>query len=132
MPLASIRLLLPFNRKKANTGSLSPVRENRKDGWRGVGRAAEEERSKEREREGDRGTDRDQRVRARDKWGKETERGRGQERHRLGEVGKRRGGRREGDRQPGGRALNMQVLEGGRLGLPSSPQETAGTNWVLK
>ena len=39
--------------------------------------------------EGDRGIDRDQRVRARDKWGKETERGRGQERHRHGEAGKR-------------------------------------------
>ena len=46
-------------------------------------------RKKESNREGDRGIDRDQRVRARDKWGKETERGRGQERHRHGEAGKR-------------------------------------------
>lgn len=90
-PLASIPVLLPFNRKKANTDSLSPVRENREDGWWGVGRAAEEEREKEIYREGDRGIDRDQRGRVRDKWGKETERGRGQERHSHGEVGKRRG-----------------------------------------
>lgn len=93
---------LLLNRMKGNTGSLSPRRQKREEGWGASCRG----RKRERNRETGRRRDRDQRVRARDKSGKETERERerDQERHGDGEreekgegkEGKERAGLAEG------------------------------------
>lgn len=68
MPPAQTPALLAINRRKANTDGLSPRIENRGDG------AAEGEREQEKGRMGDGGLGRNQGVRARAQWGKETKR----------------------------------------------------------
>lgn len=53
-------------------------------------------------------------------------------RHRWGEEGEKKGG--AGGREAGGE-LGLQFAEfrrGRGVGVSCSPQETAGTNWVLK